>query len=151
MILENQQAETDEQALAAIRSIMGPAAPPASTVAPVKDAKIKILRLLKQWPQPNLHAIAGRIGLTERAAKSHLQSLFYSRMIAKPAALYKLTIAGRRRLDFEDFLIGRKLLLKQAARSNLEALVRAGLVRRRYRYELTEAGREKARHEGWSL
>jgi predicted ArsR family transcriptional regulator len=94
-----------DNTIAAIRSILA-APPPPGAAAPVKDAKIKILKLLQHWPQPTLRAIAGRIRLSERAAKMHLQTLFRAGMIRK-RAFYELTRAGRARVNYENELAGR--------------------------------------------
>jgi predicted transcriptional regulator len=122
--------------IAAIRSILAPAMPPPSAsvqtgtspkrvIAPelatapsgVKDAKTKMLKLLKNQPQPDLRAIAGRLGLTERAAKKHLQILFRAGLIKKTSKFYELTLAGKAWLGFEDKLAAHTLILR--ARTSL--------------------------------
>jgi len=120
--------------VAAIQSIMS-APPPAAPVAPalpvgktgrsnpalkslfdpVKHPKSKVLKLLKHSPQPDLRAIADRLGLTQRAAKMHLQILFHAGMITHRRAFYRMTPAGRAWLNYEDGLAAWALMSRMRA------------------------------------
>jgi len=121
----NVQTFQSDSNIAAILSVMDHGAPAsrcadASSLQPMKDTRMAILKLIALRPRPTLLSIAAELALPMRSVKKHLQILFYANTICPVSEAYRgspvqyeLTPTGKKWVDYDFRLTGRRLIYRR--------------------------------------